>query len=99
VTSTGRRKYQKRTPQETLIAFLKEYQPAVTVFSWTWGEALYPELREIKKYYNEDTVMPATGFDNGAMVFHSSIEISLFHASWEKTLSRLLSFKTHTITL
>jgi len=73
VTSGGRRHYHQNTPQETLLAFLQDYQPAVTVFRWVWGQALYPELRQIESEYADEIALPATGFDNGAMIFHSSV--------------------------
>jgi hypothetical protein len=73
VTYLGVEAYGKYTPQEILLTYLNDFRPAVTVFKWFYGEDAYPELKEIEQTYAPRVIMPATGFDNGAMIFHASV--------------------------
>lgn len=56
-----------------LVNFLTQNRPFVTVFPWPWGDNELTNLREITKEFQGELVQPATAFDNGCLIFHSSV--------------------------
>lgn len=81
VTDVGRRQYRTNSPQDALVQFLQQWQPAVTTFHWPEGEIGYAELREMNALHRDDLVQATTGFDNGALIFHRSI-VRFFIPIW-----------------
>lgn len=69
------------SPTEVLLNFLSTYQPALTVFPWPWGDVAHGNLTLMNNKYQGQLVQPATGFDNGCMIFHRSI-IDFFVPVW-----------------
>ena len=81
VTASGRMHHGTKSVQKCLLRFLAEWQPAVVVFRWPWGEGVFPPLQELTKNAATSLVQPATGFDNGAMIFHSTV-VRFFIPVW-----------------
>ena len=81
VTGVGWRHYNTRSPQDALMHFLKQWQPAVTTFGWPWGDEEFPPLKEMNALHSDDLVQATTGFDNGAMIFHHSV-VNFFIPIW-----------------
>lgn len=81
VTDVGRRQYRTKSPQDALVQFLQQWQPAVTTFHWPGGEIAFAELREMNALHKDDLVQATTGFDNGALIFHRSI-VKFFIPIW-----------------
>lgn len=72
-SNVGERTNTKPTLTQVLMAFLDEYQPAFTVFEWPWGDVNHHNMTLMNEKYSGEIVQPATGFDNGCMIFHKSI--------------------------
>lgn len=74
ISSVGLDRYEKHaTNTEVLLDYLEEYSPAVTVFPWPWGDKNLRGLQAMNKQYEGQLVQPATGFDNGCIVFHKGV--------------------------
>ena len=81
VADVGWKYYKTRSPQDALMHFLKQWQPAVTTFAWPWGDEEFPALKEMNTLHRGDLVQATTGFDNGAMIFHRSV-VNFFIPIW-----------------
>lgn len=78
------------TPSELLSSFIEFYLPAVVVFQWPHGrenpggkfvDDNFPNLDVFNARYQGSAVQPATGFDNGNIVLHSSV-VDFFVPFW-----------------
>lgn len=78
------------TPSKLLSSFIEFYLPAVVVFPWPHGEENsggghvdnhFPNLRVFNAHHRGSAVQPATGFDNGNIVLHSSV-VDFFVPFW-----------------
>jgi len=73
----------KATVEDALMNYLEEWRPAITVFPWPYAdqEPSYANQMPMVSKYSSELVQPATGFDNGAMIFHESI-VDFFIPIW-----------------
>jgi len=78
VTDVGRRHHRTSSLQQCLLEFLHSWRPAVTAL---WGDREISGLQEFSAADPGTLVQPATGFDNGALIFHSSI-VDFFIPIW-----------------
>ena len=93
VTETGIRQYyanrvrrgrfppREPTITDVIAETLEHYKPAVMVFPWPWGDAYIETLSRFNSLHEGQIVQPATGFDNGCIVFHESI-VDFFIPIW-----------------
>ncbi|CAF4492348.1 unnamed protein product, partial [Rotaria sp. Silwood2] len=56
-----------------LINILKTYRPAIASFPWSTGDKSILAMRELALVYENETIAPLTGFDNGMVIYHKSI--------------------------
>lgn len=60
--------------ERLILGYLKYYMPLVLVFEWPWGKKFIPNLKNLYQLKDrKNLAMPATGFDNGCIIFHKSI--------------------------
>ena len=59
--------------QDTLLEVLRLKKPAVAVFPWRYGDSTYASMASLNTLFSNSPYQPATGFDNGAVIFHRSI--------------------------
>ena len=81
ITDVGWRQYRTTSPQNALVQFLEQWQPAVTTFAWPGGDGAIAPLQEMNALHRDDLVQATTGFDNGALIFHHSI-LKFFIPIW-----------------
>lgn len=81
VTEVGWKHYGTRSPQDVVVFFLEQWQPAVTTFNWPWGDETFAPLKEMNALHGHKLVQATTGFDNGAMIFHHSV-VGFFIPIW-----------------
>lgn len=81
VTEVGWGHYGTRSPQDVILSFLGQWQPAVTTFNWPWGDEYFAALKEMNALHGHNLVQATTGFDNGAMIFHHSV-VRFFIPIW-----------------
>ncbi|CAF4754328.1 unnamed protein product, partial [Rotaria sp. Silwood2] len=60
-----------------LINVLKTYRPAIVGFPWAIGDRRISAMKELVTVYENETIAPLTGFDNGMVIYHKSV-INLF---------------------
>lgn len=58
---------------DALIRVLGAYRPLVASFPWEAGMRMFQNLREIANFWERSDVGPMIGFDNGVIVYHSSV--------------------------
>ena len=81
LTHAGMESCGSKVLENCLLKFLSVWQPAVTTFKWPWGDDFYEPLRDMVHNHEDSLMQPATGFDNGAIVFHASI-VDFFIPIW-----------------
>lgn len=81
VTDVGRRHHGTSSLLPCLLEYLHTWRPAVTAFRWPWGDQEISGLHKFSEADSGTLVQPATGFDNGALIFHSSI-VDFFIPIW-----------------
>lgn len=63
----------KMSLANTLVKLLKTYRPAIASFPWIHGDTNILAMKELALLYENETIAPLTGFDNGMVLFHKSI--------------------------
>ena len=67
--------------ENCLLNFLSVWQPAITTFEWPWGDNFYEPLKDMVHTHKDGLTQPTTGFDNGAIIFHTTV-IDFFIPIW-----------------
>ncbi|DBB13178.1 TPA: hypothetical protein ACH3X3_004928 [Trebouxia sp. C0006] len=80
-TDVGVNVHKTNVVEKCVLQFLADWYPAVTTFMWPWGDEVFASLRDLTALHEKALVQPATGFDNGALIFHRSV-VDFFVPVW-----------------